>query len=129
VSNTRTAKKTDVTLADIQLDAGEQDIRLPEDERAEISEDNRVKAPIKGKSFAVSDEIAVFPLMEWAAADQMSTLAATFRLLKSLVAEDEWPAFSAHVTHENASAEDFGKFINAAMEAISGRPTEAPGHS
>jgi hypothetical protein len=128
VSNTRTAKKTETELAAIQLDAGDQDVRLPEDKRAEVA-DGTVKAELKGKKFAVADEFSVFAVMEWVASDAGTSLAATFQLLQSLVAEKDWHAFRAHAVKSLASPADLGAFINAAMEAISGRPTEAPGTS
>jgi hypothetical protein len=128
VSNTRTAKKTDVELAAIQLDAGDQDARLPEDERAEVADDS-VTAELKGKKFAVAQEFSTFAVMEWVAADADTSLAATFQLLQSLVDEKAWAAFRSHAVKSLATPEELGKFINAAMEAISGRPTAAPGTS
>jgi hypothetical protein len=132
VSNTRTAKprakSADATLAEVQLSTADKDVVLPEDVAAKEI-DGKLKVPLKGEYFSLADEINFFALMAWAASDEETSLQATFQLLQSIVAPAEWPAFTKHAIKVNAQATELGMFINASMEAQSGRPTEALGHS
>jgi hypothetical protein len=116
-------------LADMQLEAGDQDARLPEDKRAVRDEEDVLKVPFKDEEFAVQDGLDYMSLMEWAAAtdlpaNSVAGLIAIFHMLESIVTPEEFPAFRAHSRANHATAEELLTFVNAGIEAISGRPTE-----
>lgn len=123
----------DSTLADLQLTASSGDVRLPEEKRA-VKKDSRLTVKLKGEAFTVAEEIGAMVLMEWAAAADAPVgsskgLAAIYHILESTVQEDEFNAFTQHARQTKASPDELLDFLNAAMEAIAGRPTVAHGTS
>jgi hypothetical protein len=69
-------------------------------------------------------------LMEWVAAaegrenETGKSLVAIFHVLEDTVHEDDWDEFRRHGREQKVQAKGYGDFINAALEAIAGRPTE-----
>jgi hypothetical protein len=122
-------------LRRVQAAAGDEKVRLPQDERAVEVADGELKAPIAGRYFRLSDSIGLMPLMEWAAAreeidvDNGAQLLGMFRILKDLVDPEDWDEFRAHTREAKCIDEDFVAFQAAAMEAIAARPTAVPATS
>ena len=110
-------------------------LRVPAGQRGTEDEDGEIRVPIAGKYFRLADSIGLMALMEFAvAADDIDAtsgvqLVAMFRLLKSVVHEDDFAAFCAHTREAKCDDEDFVNFQNAALEALAARPTEEPAAS
>jgi hypothetical protein len=88
----------------------------------------------KGEKFHVAEKIGAMPLLEWAAAADTDTedpaaLASILRMLEDVIHEDEWKKFRTHARKVKADADELLNVINAAMEIISGTPTEQPAGS
>lgn len=118
----------------VQSATADPKVKLPAGERA-ADTDNGVRAPLAGEYFRVVDAIGLLPLMEWAAGlDQVDVrnigqLAGWYRLLKAIVHPDDWDAFRRHATEELCGDEELLAFQNAAIEAMTARPTGAPASS
>lgn len=124
----------DSELAALQLDAGDQDARLSEEERVKKTGPGTATIALKGKEFHVSEEVSTMALMEWAASgdsppESGAGLTAIYHMLESVVHADDWLAFKAHARTTKANPEELLLFNGAAVEAISGTPTEAPATS
>jgi hypothetical protein len=69
------------------------------------------------------------PPTAWAAAaseidtGNQSQLAGLFNLLKDMVLPEDWTEFRKFTRESKTDDEEFGKFVNAAIEAIAARPT------
>ncbi|HEY1705585.1 MAG TPA: hypothetical protein VGG75_38355 [Trebonia sp.] len=119
----------------LQMATAEEKVRLPEEERAVEVTDGQLVAPIKEKYFRLQESLGLMPLMEWAAAqddldaDNQVQLAGLFRLLKDLVAPEEWAEFRSFTREAKCIDEDFIGFVNAGMEAMAARPTGEPAAS
>lgn len=123
----------DRDIAEVQLDAGDQSVRMPEDKRAKKTEEGLI-AELKGEEFLISEEIGAMALMEWAAAADLPVgsskgLSAIYHILECVVDEDDWNTFTTHARKTKADPEELLDFLNAAMEAIAGRPTPASSSS
>lgn len=106
-------------------------VKLPPEQRAADTDDG-LKAPLAGEYFRLEERIGLLPLMEWAAGlDQVNVmnsaqLAGWYRLLKAIVHPDDWDAFRRHATEKFCGDEELLAFQNAAIEAMTARPTKAP---
>lgn len=109
--------------------------RVPRAKRATEVADGVLRVPLAGKSFRLNETIGIMPLMEWAAAldvvdvKSVPQLASFYRLLKSLVHDEDWDAFREHATVSKCSDQDLLDYYSAAIEAMSARPTQAPAAS
>lgn len=121
-------------LRRVQAAVVDEKVRVPRAKRATETTEG-ISAPIKGRSFRLSEGIGLMPLMEWAAsADEVdgtnsTRLASFFRVLRDLVHPDDWNAFRAYTREQKCSDADFIAFQNAAFEAIAARPTQEPAAS
>jgi hypothetical protein len=129
--NRTATRKPRVSAREMQMAVQDQDARVPEEERAEETNDG-TKAPLCGKLFKVDTEQGLMPLMEWAAANDSTDpqngpqLAALFYMLRDIVHPDDWDEFRVHAKLHKAKGQDFVKFQNAATEVIAAVPTEQP---
>lgn len=120
---------SDRRAASSQLRVAEQSARVGKDTRAK-GEDEALTVPLAGKEFRLADEVGVMALMEWVAAaegrenETGKSLVAIFHVLEDTVHEDDWDEFRRHGREQKVQAKGYGDFINAALEAIAGRPTE-----
>lgn len=127
--------KPEAQIRRAQAATVEPDVRLPEEERAKEDRDSVLRVPIAGREFRIADNIGIMPLMEWAASveqadpEDPSQLLATFRLLQDLVHPDDWLEFRAHTRLKKCNFDEFFAFQNAAMEALTARPTGEPATS
>jgi hypothetical protein len=127
-------KPTDRRAAGSQLRVADQSARVGKDTRAD-DEGGEVTVPLKGQEFRLADEVGVMPLMEWVAASEgkknenSKSLVAIYHVLEDTVHPDEWDEFRQHARETKCQAKDLGDFINAALEALSGNPTEEPSGS
>jgi hypothetical protein len=130
----KTVRKRQVRRA--QMATADQKVALPPQERAaEDPGTGDLKATIAGRTFRLSDRIGFMTVMEFAAIQADGELTDSvfallmFRMMKDLVHPQEWDAFRAHTRDAKCSAADFTQFQNAALEAITARPTGAPAAS
>ena len=110
-------------------------VRLPAGERA-VELPDGLSAPLLGKYFRVREKVAFMALMQWAAVLESvvdvlnrEQLVGFYKLLKAVVHPEAWDAFCEHATETLADDADLLAFYNAAMEAMTGRPTPAPAAS
>ena len=93
-------------------------------------EDDKIVYEPVVKDFRLADEVGIMALMEWVAAaegkkDETSkSLVAVYHVLEDTVHEDDWDEFRQFGRESKLQAKDYGEFINAALEAVAGRPTE-----
>ena len=126
------ARKRQVRRA--QAAVADPKVSLPAEERA-VEEDGELRVPIAGRYFRLSNGIGFMTLMEFAvsADDADPTSPARTRsfyyVLKDLVHEDDFAEFCRHTRDAKCSAEEFVTFQNAAIEALTARPTVAPASS
>lgn len=119
-------------LRRIQSATADPKVRLPEEDRAIEDADGDLKAQIAGRYFRVAETIGLMPLMEWAASQDsvdgsnQTQLAGLFRVVKDLVAPEDWDEFKVFTRDKKCTDTDFVAFVNAAIEAIAARPTEEP---
>lgn len=119
----------------VQAATADAKVRLPEGKRALEVADGGLVAPVSGRYFRLSDTMGMMPLMEWAAAQEdvdpgnQQQLVGLYRILKDLVLPDDWAEFREFTRDAKCDAEAFITFVNAAIEAIAARPTEAPATS
>lgn len=90
----------------------------------------------KGLKVQLSDYVSPLALMKFASAaeggadtDTIEGMAALYEVLQELVSDDQWRAFSKHVTKARASGEDLLDFAGEAMVLLLDRPTEQPSDS
>jgi hypothetical protein len=120
---------TESELAALQIETADQAALLPEDKRVKRTVDGP-SLTFKDEEFALSEEIGYMALMEWAAASDLAVdsgegLIAIYHMLQSVLRDDtEFKAFRAHARVTKGGPEELLDFINAAMEAITARPTE-----
>lgn len=129
---------SDRRAASSQLRVAEQSARVGKDTRAK-GENDALTVPLvhedkegvkHSQEFRLADEVGVMPLMEWVAAAEGNqnetgkSLVAIFHVLEDTVHEDEWDEFREYGRENKIQAKPYGDFINAALEAIAGRPTE-----
>lgn len=128
------AAKSRSQVRRVQAATADPKVKLPAGERAVDAEDG-LRAPLAGEYFRIADSIGLLPLMEWAAGlDQVNImnsgqLAGWYRLLKAIVHPDDWDAFRRHATEQMCNDEALLAFQNAAIEAMTARPTVAPASS
>lgn len=109
-------------------------VRIPVEESA-VEASGAMMVPAGDKLFTIQESIGLMPLMEWAVATEdvdagnQGQLASMFRLLKDLVAPDQWMDFRKHTSEAKWGPDEFVKFINAAIEAMAARPTQEPATS
>lgn len=123
-----TNPKPEREAAQVQLAVSDAKTLVPEEERARVDEEGAVYVPLRDEVFKLkpTEEVSLFPLMQWAAADESgANLAALFRILQSLVHEDDWGKFSnfANTAKPRLDIKDYVNFQNAAFEALSANPT------
>jgi hypothetical protein len=130
----KTARKRQVRRA--QSATADQKVALPPQERAaEDPATGDLKAAIAGRAFRLSDRIGFMTVMEFAALQDDGEITDSafallmFRMMKDLVHPEEWDAFRAHTRDAKCGMPDFMQFQNAALEAITARPTGAPAAS
>ncbi len=117
-----------------QLKTADQSARIGKDSRAK-DKGGELTVPLKGQEFRLAEDVGVMPLMEWVVAadgkdgENAKSLVAVYHVLQDTVHEDDWDEFRQHSRETKCKAEDFGNFINAALEALAGRPTEEPSGS
>lgn len=122
-------------LRRVQAATADPKARLPKDKQAAEVADGVLVAPISGRYFRLSESIGLMPLMEWAAAQEevdarnFAQLLGFYRVLKDLVHPDEWLEFKAFTREAKCGDADFAAFQNAAVEAITARPTQEPAAS
>ncbi len=106
-----------------------------EDGKIVRDEDGKIVREDVTQDFRLAEDVGIMPLMEWAAAAEGSedessrSLVAIFYVLEDTVHEEDWNEFREFGRKNKAQAGDYGKFINAALEALAGRPTEEPSGS
>ncbi len=105
-----------------------------EDGKLVRDEDGKLLHEIVSQDFRLSEDVGVLPLMEWVSAadnggENAKSLVAIFHVLEDTVHEEDWDEFRQFSRKNKAQAKDFGDFINAALEALAGRPTEEPSGS
>lgn len=114
----------DIRAARSQLRTADQSARVGKEARAD-SDGAEVTVPLRDQEFKLGHSPSVMSLMEWGASSGGGSLIAAFHVLKDIVHEDDWEEFKEYCRDENVESEEMGTFINAAMEGLSGRPTEA----
>jgi len=62
-------------------------------------------------------------------ADAEESMAILYDLVRSLIVDDEWPAFEAHANRVGAGMDEFQSIIQKAVEARAARPTQPPSGS
>ncbi len=130
----RTSARSTAQLRRVQSATADRKVRLPA-AKAAVDTPEGLLVPAGDKLFGIQDSIGLMPLMEWAVAAEdvdagnQSQLASMFRLLKDLVAPEDWVEFRRYTTELKWGPDDFVKFINAAIEAIAARPTQEPAAS
>ena len=105
-----------------------------DEDKLVYDEDGKLTREVVSQDFRLADDVGVMPLMEWVAAadnggENAKSLVAIFHVLEDTVHEDDWDEFRQFGRKNKAVAQDFGDFINAALEALAGRPTEEPSGS
>ena len=132
MASTRTG---DRRAASSQLKTVDQSARVGAGSRAK-EEAGELTVPLKNKDGSevfesrLADEVGIMPLMEWVAAaegkkDETSkSLVAVYHVLEDTVHEDDWDEFRAFGREHKLQAKEYGEFINSALEAVAGRPTE-----
>jgi hypothetical protein len=119
----------------LQAATADPKVRLPEGERAAEAADGTLSVELAGKSFRLSDSIGVMPLMEWAASREEADpqdagqLLSIYRILQDLVDPEDWLAFKQHAREAKCGFTEVFAFQNAAMEALTARPTGEPASS
>lgn len=90
----------------------------------------------KGLKVELSDYVSPLAMMKFASAaegggstDNIEGMAALYEVLQELVADDQWRAFSKHVTKVRADGDALLDFVGKAMVALLDRPTEQPSDS
>lgn len=122
-------QKEERETAKAQLATSDPKTLIPAEDRARADEDGAIYVPLREETFKLkpSEEVSLFPLMEWAAADEAgANLAAVYRIVKALVHDDDWSKFSqfANSTKPRLEIQDYVDFQNAAFEALSANPTK-----
>ena len=126
------ARKRQVRRA--QAAVADPKVSLPPDERA-VEEDSGLRVPIAGKYFRLSDGIGFMTLMEFAVSsddadpESPARTRSFYYVLKDLVHPDDFAEFCKHTRDARCDATAFVAFQNAAIEALTARPTEAPAAS
>jgi hypothetical protein len=124
----------DTQAATLQLRTADQAARAAKSSRARVSNAGQLTVPLvhkhangteSGHEFRLGHSPSIMALMEWGASTGGESLVAAFNVLKDLVHEDDWDEFRVYARENNIGAGEFGDFINAATEALAGRPTEA----
>lgn len=90
----------------------------------------------EGRQFQLAQKVGLMPLMAFAHlakdgvdANDMAGLAATYALLRSVIADEAWPAFEDHASLVRADGDDLMAVVTQAIEIISARPTVRPSDS
>lgn len=121
---------SDRRAATSQLRAADQSARVGKSTRAKGDDADAITVPLRDQEFRLADDVGVMPLMEWVAAaegknsETGKSLVAIFHVLEDTVHEDDWDDFRQYGRENKVKAKEYGEFINAALEAIAGRPTE-----
>lgn len=117
----------DVRAARTQLKSADQSARTGTDTRAD---EDALTVPLRDREFRLADDVGIMALMEWVAAaegrenENAKSLVAIFHVLEDTVHEEDWDDFREYGRKEKVKAPEYGKFINSALEALAGRPTE-----
>lgn len=119
----------DTRAAKTQIRTADQTARLPRDDQSKEAPGGGLTAPLAGREFRLAENVGIMPIMEWAASGDTDTsntdgLRAVFYVLMDTVHEDDWADFRRHAREEKLEAPALIAFVNAALEALSGRPTE-----
>lgn len=112
----------DARAARMQLGTADQSARVAKESRAEEAGDELV-LPLRDQEYRLGHTPSIMSLMEWGASSGGGSLVAAFHVLEDVVHPDDWDAFRTFCRENNVEAEEFGVFINAATEALAGRPT------
>lgn len=118
----------DARAARAQLRTADQSARVGQDTRAVEDDGGEVTVPLRDREFRLADEVGVMPLMEWAATAGNKTagiagLRAIFFVLEDVVHPDDWEEFKQYAREEKIPSDVLFSFVNAALEAVAGRPT------
>lgn len=117
----------DARSARTQLKTSDQSARVAKESRAR-DDAGALLIPLRDKEWLVGNAPSLMTFMEWTAATGGENLVATFHVLEDLVHEEDWVEFKEFCRKEDIEATEFATFINAGLEALSGRPTEeSPG--
>lgn len=124
---------TEQDEAAVQKAVTEKDALLPPEKSANTEKD-AVYVPLRDQKFRIkdADDVPLWALMEFAAADDISeNMAGIYRIIQSIVHEDDFTAFRKFAMNAKPrlELEDFYNFQNAAYEALSANPTKQPGTS
>lgn len=129
-----TTQKEERELAKTQLASTDQKALVAVEDRAKEDEKGALYVPLREDRFKLkpAEEVSLFPLMEWAAADEQgANLAAVYRIIKSLVHDDDWSRFTrfAGSVKPRLEINEYVAFQNVAFEVLSANPTEQPAPS
>lgn len=123
-------------LAAVQRAASDSDALLPPEEKPKVYLDGRVYVTLAGKDFLIQEKVGLMPLMMWVASNDgisptsgNSALASLFHVLEDVVDPEDWTGFVKHTSAAKCEGEEFGKFVNAAIEGLAALPTQVPASS
>lgn len=118
------ADQTDAELAQAQLAAA--------DENALASTKEDIKTGVvdfQGEKFHVAEKIGAMALLSWGKAADLDeegneALIAVYDMLEDVIHEDEFKRFRRVALKTKADMGDLMTLLGAAMEAVTGNPTE-----
>jgi len=97
---------------------------------------NDRRVSFAGDTFSIADRIGLMPLMKFAHAassgvdsSDMEGLAAMYDLLRSCLADEEWPRFEAAAMRSRAVEDELLKVISDVMEKVTAHPSQPPSDS
>lgn len=89
-----------------------------------------------GRDYAVADKLGLMPLIKFAyvankgtEGSDMEGMAAMYTLLRSVIEDEQWPAFEEHATEARATDDDLMEAVQQAIGVMTARPTSRPSDS
>ena len=94
------------------------------------------KITLLGEQFEVAERVGLMALLRFAhlakggmRTDDMEAFAVIYEVLRSVIADGDWPRFESHATLARADVEELLGCVREAIALVTARPTKRPGGS